>query len=385
MDCADSNEDAAMRHAGFAILLAFFIPTQVWAAPTPVPAEPDIPALIAKLGDANFHVRSDASIALRELGDVALPALKAAERSDNPEIRVRATELADRLEFHHVPGRPANHDHTRTCNVSVSLETGKRSVDIDDEGRSIKIVQGDMGLTMSVTGEIDGRTATVTYRADSPEQLRRKNPEAYALYDRWKSAVSDEGDGFINGPAIVQNNVGQNIVVAPPMIAGPGGDDLTAFRAKVEDEMATNKLALDDKRKVREALDEVDQGRQLNTVPGMADGDERMQKYFKACDNLRTILSDLKLSDPGDTLPPPQNSRLGIVVYADDGTHPPSISHVVPNSRAEKLGLQEDDIIRKINGQEVNDYKMLRRVVSEHAKGLVFDITRDGRDMQLKE
>jgi len=42
-------------------------------------------------------------------------------------------------------------------------------------------------------------------------------------------------------------------------------------------------------------------------------------------------------------------------------------------------------VIRKINGSDIADVKQLRRLVTEHPKGLVLDITRDGRELRLQE
>ena len=109
------------------------------------------------------------------------------------------------------------------------------------------------------------------------------------------------------------------------------------------------------------------------------------KRQDKACDELRKTLNDLNLPDPGDALPPPKGARLGISVQPDIVTGGVGISHVVPDSRADRIGLQNDDVIRKINGKDIDDVKQLRRLVTEHPKGLVLDITRDGREMRLQE
>lgn len=58
---------------------------------------PGIPALIGQLGSDQYADREAASRALERLGAAAIPALQAAARSDNPEVRQRAEALVIRL------------------------------------------------------------------------------------------------------------------------------------------------------------------------------------------------------------------------------------------------------------------------------------------------
>ena len=66
-------------------------------APTPTPQPAAIQALIERLGSEHYADREAASAALEKLGAAALPALQAAARSENPEVRERASVLAVRL------------------------------------------------------------------------------------------------------------------------------------------------------------------------------------------------------------------------------------------------------------------------------------------------
>ena len=54
-------------------------------APDRVPAD-----LVRQLGSAKYAVREAAMAALEELGPAALPALRAAGQSKDPEVRLRA-------------------------------------------------------------------------------------------------------------------------------------------------------------------------------------------------------------------------------------------------------------------------------------------------------
>lgn len=355
------------------------------ADPTTAPSSDEITSLVAKLGDVDFHARSEASNRLREIGAPALPALKQAANDNNPEVRSRARRLVGLLELRHVPGRPRNHGYTRNNSINMSIIDGRRSVDVNDEGRQIHILQGDDGIQMTVTGEIDGRPATETYKASSPDQLKAENPEAFTLYDRFSGVGGDlnlrQGGLFLQGNG--------NVVVMPQPRVGlvfrAGGDDLGQLRTQVDDQMQKSQLTPEQRREVHDAMDEVEQSRQL-TALGAPDGlDDRMERYDRACDRLRKVLGDYKLPDPGDALPPPRGARLGISIQPDPVTGGMSVSHVVPKSRADRIGLQDDDVIRKVNGKEVSDVKELRRLVTEHVRDLALDITRDGREMKLKE
>jgi hypothetical protein len=53
--------------------------------------------LIEQLGDADFHVRQQATAELARMGPAALRALKEAARSQDPEVRSRARALLERI------------------------------------------------------------------------------------------------------------------------------------------------------------------------------------------------------------------------------------------------------------------------------------------------
>lgn len=54
-------------------------------------ADPE--ALVVSLGSNSFQDREAASLALRKMGDPALPALRKAASSDDPEVAQRATAI----------------------------------------------------------------------------------------------------------------------------------------------------------------------------------------------------------------------------------------------------------------------------------------------------
>lgn len=370
-------------------------------AEIPAPAPDTVSALITRLADADYHVRRQAAQELRQVGDKALPALRQAMAGPDPEVRARARQIVRAVEFRQVPGRPPLQG--RASSVSLSFIGGERAVDVNDAGRKIHIVQGPRGIEMTVTGITDGRPDTETYRARTAEQLKTDNPEAYALFERWSSG---------NGPGIdslalrerhamirrqqlqLQQLLAQRqqlLLPQPPVFrevavdrVPAGGDDLTDLRGKVEDQMRRAGVPEADQRKVVDALDELDRLRRLNDAQ-FDNPDLKIQQYNAASDAVRKRLSDLKLPDPGAALPPPSSSRLGISAPSVEDESGVAVTHVLPHSRADRIGLQEGDIIRKVNGQPVRGVKDLRRVITENPKQLELEITRDGREMKLQE
>jgi hypothetical protein len=357
---------------------------QPTTAPSDTSASDEISGLIARLGDPDYRVRRDATSRLHEIGNAALPALREATTAGKPEVQARAAQIVRTLEYRRVPGRPRGRGRG-AANVNLSVENGRRSIHIDDQGRQIKISQGPDGIEMVVTGELDGRAATETFRAKTPQDLRISSPEAFALYQRWAAALGPDWGDDAGGNFLILRGGNMIVIPAPPIVRA-GGDDLAGLKQGVEDQMVRARLGADQRQRVRDALAEVEESRRLNAPDRIANPDQEIRRYEDACDDLRKALSDNKLPDPGEKLPPPKSARLGISVSSesvdDSGI---LVGHVLADSRADHIGLREDDVIRKINGADVHDVKELRRLVTEHARGLSLDITRDGKQMKLQE
>ncbi|HXE55957.1 MAG TPA: PDZ domain-containing protein [Tepidisphaeraceae bacterium] len=353
--------------------------------PTTAPAGDEISKLIAQLDDPDFRVRRQAAGRLRDLGPPALAKLKEAADSNIPEVRTRAAVLVRELEHHPIPGRPRL--HSNVSSATLSIVGGRQVIDINDAGRRIRISHGPDGLQMVVTGEVDGRAATETYRAADADELRDKDPDAFALYDRVvRRFALDDGLHGLPNPMLLRGNV----LVLPrqqfhPMFAPAGGDDLRALRARLDDQMDKAHVTPEQRRRVADAIESIESARALNLGQN-ADQDRQIEQYDRACDDLRKAAADLKLPDPGDALPPPKSARLGVSVLPEGQGHDGIVvAHVVARSRADRMGVQDDDLIRRVDGKPVHDVAELREFVTKQPRGLVMEIRRDGRELTLHE
>jgi hypothetical protein len=190
-------------------------------SPATQPADASVHALIARLGDGNYRVRTAAEAQLKRLGAAALPALHDAAGDPDPEIQQRARALAMEIRSPaHAPspgdggagvqrvvigGRIiiVNGGQLIVNGAHVAVRIGAagngamvRDVDVNDNGRTVHIHEGPDGLAMAVT-ERDGQFAQ--YRAANSDELKQKDPEAYQIYDKCTkdTANTDEGDGSI--------------------------------------------------------------------------------------------------------------------------------------------------------------------------------------------
>lgn len=85
-----------MRTSAFLLTLTFA--SLVAAAPVPLPSAREAAQLVEKLGSDDFQEREAATKRLDELGALALDALRAACKSENPEIADRAKDLVRKIE-----------------------------------------------------------------------------------------------------------------------------------------------------------------------------------------------------------------------------------------------------------------------------------------------
>ena len=317
---------------GIVALSARAVDVAAQAAPATQPAG-DPSALTRQLGDDDFHVRQEAARQLKALGKAAVPALQEARKSQDPEVHARAEELLqeiDRPPVLPVPHPVSGGNFAATSSIRVSIVNGAKTIDASEPGRTVHIDEGKDGIAMKVTGQIDGKEVTRDYKAKNADELKKDNPEAFALYQQYAGDGAQQGQiQFQGGRVIINGNARLNIQGGAIAI-GPNGVILPP-------------------------------GGNVVIPPG--------------------------LIQPVPIPAIPAGPRLGIAAAEEtkpgDGL---TVLQVVPDSRAEKMGLKEKDAIQKVNGKEIHTVEELRKAIADNPKGgLVIEGTRDGRAIKLEE
>jgi membrane-associated protease RseP (regulator of RpoE activity) len=80
---------------------------------------------------------------------------------------------------------------------------------------------------------------------------------------------------------------------------------------------------------------------------------------------------------------PAPNGLLGVTVgEAADGV---LVVHILPESRASRMGVKENDVIQKLNGKEIHSADELRKAMAENPKDLAVEVLREGKSVKLTE
>ena len=80
--------------------ITLLVPAATRASEPPdVPLDAVVQCLVRDLGAERYDERERATEALRRIGQPALPAVKAAAKSDDPEVRLRAQDVLSDLEL----------------------------------------------------------------------------------------------------------------------------------------------------------------------------------------------------------------------------------------------------------------------------------------------
>src|SRR5438445_785139 len=99
--------------------------------------------------------------------------------------------------------------------INVTATDNVRSTNITDGDRQVKIDEGPDGIRMSVTDNDNGKLVQKDYEAKSIEEMRKEQPEAAQIYDKYMTrgrAVGFNGNGRImrlTPPAIDDNEIGR--------------------------------------------------------------------------------------------------------------------------------------------------------------------------------
>ena len=215
---------------GSPVVFAADTPPAVDKPPTTRPAKPSINELIVKLGDESFKTREAATDDLRKLGQSALPALKDAAKSLDPEIQARAQALIKDIENPPKPkvadedvnfgpvggmgnangqvrifinGQAVNLGNGGNVRISktVTVVNNRREIEVTQNQQKVRIVEDAEGIKMSVTDTTDGKETTKKYEAKNAAELKEKQPEAFKIYEQ---ATKEDQGVRVNGPRLLR-------------------------------------------------------------------------------------------------------------------------------------------------------------------------------------
>ena len=203
----------------------------------------NIGSLIKQLDDDQFSKREAAVKKLTELGAAAIPALTKATRRKSPESSMRAFNIivrqykdgdeATKNKATNALKKIAKSDKPHaaeakklleppknvlgTANgvtakadiqiggnaginrrVSVMVQNGVTTVDAEENGQKVKILENPKkGITVEITEGKEGKKETNKYQAANAEELKKKNPKAHELYQKYTGNVKADG-GNVN-------------------------------------------------------------------------------------------------------------------------------------------------------------------------------------------
>ena len=87
--------------------------------------------------------------------------------------------------------------------IHTTFANGKTTTEVEENGKKIKIEKDQTGaIEMSITEKVNGQDKTDTYKAKDADELKKKSPEAYKLYERFGQGAGRFGQIQIQAQAI---------------------------------------------------------------------------------------------------------------------------------------------------------------------------------------
>jgi hypothetical protein len=331
----------------------------------------EVDRLVVQLGDGDWAVRRAAAWRLREIGIPALPALRKVADSDDPEVQAAARAAIKAI------GSPLPQptDGPRSSEViqadeqhwAVDYHEGKRVVRVEGDVRQTGQPYGHLKLTF--TGPVDGKETTQVFAADSEEHLKWDSPQAWMYFH-----------------SIFNHDSDMAAVKVPN----------TALNAAVNEAMDKSNFSAEDRKQVMDRLHRFSEvcSRALAAVMYEPDtAPQRAAEEFRESDALRKFLTDKKLpivEGPYEMDPPPE-ARLGIDFLTDHKQFPVDaqsgllIKFVVPGERADRIGVQPDDVIQRINGTAIDSASQLTPICLATPAGMTIEVFRNLKTITLHE
>ena len=308
------------------VLVPLFLAGLVLAQQGPTADE-----LVGKLGHEDFQVREDATKALIEMGDAALPALEKAIHSEDVEVRLRAGRA-----LRAIRGREREKVEEKKAGANP-FPPGTRASDI-----RIDMRDGKVRVKVPVRAE-KGEATVKEYEGDSLEELKKNHPELKQLLRGMDFRVGVGKDPF----------------------------DMDDFWKKWSKDWD------DDFMKRWEQETRRDMERMRRWMQMLREQQERMPAPWRGQqpEPVGPVLG-VRASRPAAVLDAQLGLRgRGLVVDA-----------VEQGSLAEHLGLRRFDILLELNGKPIRGTGDVVRIMRDHKEGdpATARVVREAREVELK-
>ena len=186
--------------------------------------------------------------------------------------------------------------------TSVSVINGDKVVDVHQPGRTIHIEENGTGVVMKVTGQIDGKEVTREFKARTPEQLKKDNPDAYALFMQFNGGGINLGS--FNGAA----------AGVPPLPPGAALDDARKlFEKNLLEQLKGANIPEAQLEEIKKHLKDLQNGASGVVPPGVAADDIRKQIEKDLLDQLKGAnIPEAQLDEIKKQLKDLQNGAAGV-------------------------------------------------------------------------
>ena len=307
--------------------------------------EAKIQDAIRGLGSEDFEVREKAAEDLRKVGTPALEALKkAAEKSDDPEVRVRARKLVQEIE------KPAkSRDRSRLyglkgSRLSIRLSNGDTIYQFQpEEGDAIEFQRSPDGPVKLVYP--DGKGGKAEAKAESLEKFLADHKDLAAKYGITKDGI-DYGGSRLSFNQKVWTLPAVPRLDVPGVVPMPPFPDTDEFRALRED--------------LRKAFEELQRARGVTPeLWGGFPGFEAVGRGVQLSQVPAVLRSQLAIPE-----------GQGVVVES-----------VREGSAAAAAGIQRHDVLLEIDGHKIAGPADVRAFLKRES---TVQVLRGGKEQTLK-
>lgn len=356
--------------------------------------------LIHDLGSDSPATRDQATQDLRNLGREALPALREAEKSADPEVAYRAQRLVEELDQRAKPKDDGDESTAPQTRRPHGMPGTGFSFGFSGNGNFSLQRDSNGHIKLTVKEEKDGEQVNETYEADSVAEFVKRYPEVAKKY-----GITERGGGITIIPGFPGGN-GPGSPLDPEMkelqeaLMNQLRDVLKDSRKSLE-EMFKGFKGLRDRNgkefdesfpfgkdlfageeddnsdlEDEEAMGK-DEAKDSKTVPPVDEDHKKILERFRENQRKGRLNDGMQV----EYISPALRSQLGL--EGEDGVQ---VAEVEEGSASEQAGIRKFDVILKVNGRPVRASLEFRRVLKEAvASGkLVFDVIRKGKPSTIE-